>query len=91
MRPLEIALVVSIFALSLPTLLLRQRSLPRALYAIPTLIALVHAIPLVEGLRWQMVPAYICALLLLVLAGQPAAYFRRGLVKLALVGTVVSA
>src|SRR5687768_10152744 len=84
MRPFEIALTISILALAVMTLLLRQRSLPRGLYALPAMFALVHAIPLVEGARWQMAPAYLAALLLLVLAGQPAAYFRRGLVKAAL-------
>jgi predicted dienelactone hydrolase len=91
MRPLELALTLSIIIICLLTLMFRRNTLPRFLYAIPALIGVVHAIPLVEGVRWQMVPAYTCALLLLVLARQPAAYFKRGLVSFALGGGVISA
>ncbi len=91
MRPLEIALILSILAVCGLTLALRRTTFARVLYAIPAIIAIVHAIPLIEGARWQMVPAYACALLLLVLAGQPAAFFKRGLVGIALGGAVLSA
>ncbi len=90
MRPLEIILVLSIAILSLLTLALRRSSLPRWAYAIPAIVAIIHAIPFVEGVRWQMVPAYIMAVFLLVLAGQPGAYFRRGVAGVTLVGAVVS-
>lgn len=91
MRPLELALILSILAVCLITLALRRTTFPRFIYAIPALIAIAHAIPLIEGARWQLVPAYTCALLLLVLAGQPAAFFKQGLVSFALGGAVVSA
>jgi len=91
MRPLELALIGSILAVCVVTLALRRTTLPRVIYAIPALIAIAHAIPLIEGARWQLVPAYTCALLLLVLAGQPAAFFKRGLVSFAFGGALVGA
>lgn len=90
MRPFELALVVSLLSLSGLTYAFNKNTLPRWLYLAPALIAAVHAIPLVEGARWQMIPAYIAAVLFLVLAMQPAAFFRRGLVMLLLIPTVLS-
>lgn len=90
MRPLELALILALIIVCLLTLAFRRNTLPRFLYAIPALIGIAHAIPLIEGIRWQMVPAYFCAFLLLVLAGQPAAFFKRGLAILVLGGGVVS-
>lgn len=90
MRPLEIALVLSILAVCLITLALRRTTFPRFIYAIPAIIAIAHAIPLIEGARWQLVPAYTCALLLLVLAGQPAAFFKQGLASFAFGGAILS-
>lgn len=91
MRPLEIALVGSILAVCVLTLALRRTTLARVIYAIPAIIAIVHAIPLIEGARWQLVPAYTYALLLLVLVRQPAAFFKRGMVSFAFGGALVSA
>jgi hypothetical protein len=91
MRPLELALIGSILVVCVMTLALRRTTFAKVIYAIPAIIAIIHAIPLIEGVRWQLVPAYACALLLLVLAGQPAAFFKRGLVSFAVGGVLLSA
>ncbi len=65
MRTLEILLVLSPLAVGL----LAGRSLVHPLAFLPALLLILHAAW--EGLRWQMAPAYLLAILLLIWGGYP--------------------
>ena len=94
MRPLEIALVLSIIA-SAYSLFSRRPSR----FVLATLvvldIAILSAHSLFEGPHWQLVPAYLAVILFTAIVAVPSALLRRvaagGMLLLALVSCVASA
>jgi predicted dienelactone hydrolase len=88
MRPLEIVLLVLIFvSLVEPVLLFRKPRWLAFLPAVTIVVAILQII--VEGYRWQMIPAYILAGIIFLLTFKRITHPESRMTRLMIVGTVI--